>query len=86
MLTDPNTGAEHEYLIGHGSKDPRFLRTEFTPVEVAGTFVCLVDTSSTEVSACYCSGPAFTTTDVTCTNTLNLQYGPPALASHPLWH
>ena len=27
-LTDPNTGAEHKYLIGHGSNDPRFLRVE----------------------------------------------------------
>ena len=49
-LTAPNTGAKHKYLVGHGSNNPRFLHAEFTPVEVAGMLVCLVDRS----------GPAFT--------------------------
>jgi hypothetical protein len=31
-LSDPDTGTEHVYLLGHGSNDPRFLRAEFTPV------------------------------------------------------
>ena len=73
---------KHKYLVGHGSNDPRFLRPEFTPVEVAGTLVCLVDAASTEVPACYRSGPAFTTTDVTGTNTLDLQDGVTYKAVH----
>jgi hypothetical protein len=72
-LTDPDTGAKLEYLIGHGSNDPRFMRAEYTPVKVATTFVCIVDTTSTEVPACYRSGPAFTMADVTLANTLGLQ-------------
>jgi hypothetical protein len=68
-------GTEHEYLIGHGSNDPRFLRAEFTPVEVAGTLVCVIDASSREVPACYRSGPTFTIADVTRTHTLDLQEG-----------
>jgi hypothetical protein len=56
-LTDTDTGVKHKYLIGHGSNDPRFLRAEFAPVEVAGTFICLVDTSATEIPACYLSTP-----------------------------
>ena len=84
-LTDPNTGTEHEYLIGHGSNDPRFLRAEFAPVEVAGTLFCLVNVSSTEVPTCYHSGPAFTAAEVTGTNTLDLKDGvPPACPSYPL--
>jgi hypothetical protein len=62
-LTDPNTGVQHEYLIGHGSNDPMFLRVEFAPDEVSGMLVCLVNTYSTEVPACYRrSGPTFTAT------------------------
>jgi hypothetical protein len=72
-LTDPNTGVEQEFLVGHGSNDPRFLRTEYVPVDVAGTFVCLVDTSSSEVPACFRSGPAFTAADITGTHTLTLK-------------
>jgi hypothetical protein len=68
-------GIKHEYLVGHGSNDPRFLHMDFAPVEVAGTLTCLVDASSTEVLACYRSGPAFTTADVTGTNTLDLRDG-----------
>ena len=74
-LTDPNTGAELEYLIGHGSNDPRFMHAEYTPVEVAATFVCIVDRTSTKVAACYSSGPAFTTANVTLAKTLDLQNG-----------
>jgi hypothetical protein len=81
-LTDPDTGVEHEYLLGHGSNDPRFLRAEFAPVEVAGTFACLIDTSTTEVPACYRSGPAFTASDVTGTNILGLQDGITYVAVH----
>jgi hypothetical protein len=74
-LTDPNTGVENEYLIGHGSNDPWFLHAEYAPVKVAGTYICLVDTSTTEFPACYCSRPGFTAADITCTNTVNLQDG-----------
>jgi hypothetical protein len=81
-LTDPDTGTELEYLVGHGSNDPRFMRAEYTPVEVAATFVCIVDTTSTEVPACYRSGPAFTTTDVMLANTINLQDGTTYKAVH----
>jgi hypothetical protein len=71
-LTDPDTLIKHEYLFGHTSNDPRFLCIEFTPVKVAGTFACLIDISSTEVPACYRSGPAFTAADVSGANTLDL--------------
>ncbi len=74
-LTDPDRGVEHEYLLGNGSNDPRFLCAEFAPVEVAGTFACLINTSTSEVPASNCSGPAFTAADVTCANTLDLQDG-----------
>jgi hypothetical protein len=72
-LTDPDIGVEHKYLIGHGSNDPRFLCTEFAPVKVASTYVCLIHTSSTKVPACCGSGPAFTAADVTGTHALDLQ-------------
>jgi hypothetical protein len=72
-LTNLDTGIEQEFLVGHGSNDPRFLRAEYVPVDVAGTFVCLVDTSSLEVPACYRSGPAFTAADITGTHTLTLK-------------
>ena len=81
-LTDPDTGAGLEYLIGHGSNDPRFMRTGYTPVEVATTFVCIVDTTSTVVPACYRSGPTFMTADVMLANTLDLQDGTSYKAVH----
>ena len=81
-LTAPDTGTEHEFLVGHGSNDPRFLRAEFTPVDVAGTFACLIETSSTEVPACYRSGPSFTVADVTGANTLDLREGVTYKAVH----
>ena len=71
-LTAPNTGAKHKYLVGHGSNNPRFLHAEFTPVEVAGMLVCLVDRS----------GPAFTAANMTGTNTLDLQDGVTYKAVH----
>jgi hypothetical protein len=71
-LTNPDTGVKQEFLVGHGSNDPRFLRAEYVPVDVAGTFVCLVNTSSVEVPACYRSGPAFTASDITGTHNLTL--------------
>ena len=39
-LTDPNTGVEQEFLVGHGSNDPQFLHAEYVTVavNVAGTF------------------------------------------------
>ena len=81
-LTDSDTGVEREYLLGHGSTDPRFLCAEFVPVDVAGTFACLVDTSIMEVPTCYRSGPAFTVSDVTGTNSLDLQEGVTYVAVH----
>jgi hypothetical protein len=82
ILTDPDTGAKHEYSVSHGSNKPRFLRAEFAPVEVAGTLICLIDISSTKVPACYRSGPAFTTTNVTGTITLDLHDGVTYKAVH----
>ncbi len=81
-LTNPDTRAKLEYLIGHGSNDSRFLHAEYAPVKVAGTFVCLVDTTSTKVPACYHSGAAFTAANLTGTHTLDLQEG---ITSHPIW-
>jgi hypothetical protein len=49
------------------------MLAEYTPVKVAATFICIVDTTSTEVPACYCSGPTFTTANVMLANTLDLQ-------------
>jgi hypothetical protein len=43
-LTDLDTGVKHEFLVGQSSNNPRFLHAEYIPVEVADTFVCLVDT------------------------------------------
>ena len=81
-LTDPDTGIELEYLVGHSSNDPRYLKAEYTPVEVAGTYVCLVDTAATVIPACYRSGPAFTAADITGTTTLDLQEGASYKAVH----
>ena len=81
-LTDADTGVELEYLVGHSSNDPRFLKAEYTPVEVAGTYVYLVDSSSTDVPSSYRSGPAFTAADVTGTHNLNLQEGTTYKAVH----
>ena len=46
------------------------------------TFVCLVNTTSTEVPACYRTGPAFTTADAMLANTLDLQDGTSYKAVH----
>ena len=48
-LMDPNSGLGHEFLIGHGSNDPRFLRAEYVRIKVTGTFACL---STTSLSYC----------------------------------
>jgi len=72
-LTDLDTGIEQEFLVGHGSNDPRFLRAEYVPVNLAGTSVCLADLSSVEVPPCYHSGPAFKAANITGTHTLTLQ-------------
>jgi hypothetical protein len=74
----------HEYLVDHRSNNPRFLQAEFAPVDVAGTLVCLVETSSTEVPAFYRSGPTFTAANVTGTNTLDLHEGVTYKAVHLL--
>jgi hypothetical protein len=71
-LTNPDTGIEQEFLVGHSNNDPWFLFTEYIAVDVAGTFVCLINTSSVEVPACYRSGPAFTAADIMGTHTLTL--------------
>ncbi|KAL3803843.1 hypothetical protein HJC23_004005 [Cyclotella cryptica] len=81
-LTDPDAGIELEYLVGHSSNDPRFLKAEYTPLEVAGTYVCLVDTASADVPACYRSGPAFTAADITGTHALDLREGTTYKAVH----
>jgi hypothetical protein len=57
-LTDPDTGLEHEFLLGHGSNDPRLLHAEYTHVEGIGTFACIGDTSTANVPTCYHSGPS----------------------------
>ena len=54
---------------------PRFLCTDYIPVDIAGTFVCLINTSSTKVPACYRFGPTFAVADITGTPTLNIQEG-----------
>jgi len=72
-LTNPDTRVEQEFLVGHGSNDRRFLCAEYAPVDVAGTFACLINTSSAEAPPCYRSGPAFTAADITGTHTLTLQ-------------
>jgi hypothetical protein len=72
-LTDPDTGIEQEFLVGHGSNDPRLLHVEYVSVDIAGTFVCLVDTSSVKVPPCFRSGPAFKAADITGTQALTLQ-------------
>jgi hypothetical protein len=66
---------KHEFLMGHGSNDPQFLYMECVPVEVTSMCVCLVDTSSAEVPACYRFGPAFTAADIMGTMSLALQEG-----------
>ena len=81
-LTDPDTGTENEYLLGHGSNDPRFLRAEYAPVGIADTYACLIDTSVTEIPAGFRSGPAFTAADITVTHTLDLQDGVKYVAVH----
>jgi len=72
-LTDPNTGDEHKFLVVHGSNNPRFLHMEYVPVEAAGIFICLVDTSTFKVPHCYRLGPNFTATNITGANTLTLR-------------
>ena len=81
-LTNPDTGIKLEYLVGHSSNDPRFLKAEYTPVEVASTYVCLVNTASADVPTCYRSGPAFTAADITGIHTLDLHEGTTYKAVH----
>ena len=43
-LTDADTGIEQEFLLGHSSNDPSFLRAEYTSVDVAKMLACIVNT------------------------------------------
>ena len=70
-LTNPDTGIE-QFLVWHGSNNPRFF---CIPIKVVNMFICLVDTSSTEVPACYRLGPALTAANIMSMTTLDLQDG-----------
>ena len=69
-LTDADTGIEQEFLLGHSSNDPSFLRAEYTSVDVAKMLACIVNTDLGDIPGCFRSGPAFTRNDITATTTL----------------
>ena len=77
-FTDANTGIEQEFLLGHSSNDPSFLRAEYTSVDVAKTLAYIVNTDHDDIPGCFRSGPAFTAGDITATTTLTDTLSPTA--------
>ena len=69
-FTNANTGIEQEFLLGHSSNDPCFLRAEYTSVNVAKMLAYIVNTNLDDIPRCFRSGPAFTVGDITATTTL----------------
>ncbi len=77
-FTDANTGIEQEFLLGHSSNDPCFLRMEYTSVDVAKMLACIVNIDLDNIPGCFCSGPAFTVSNITAITTLTDTLSPTA--------
>ncbi len=52
-FTDANTGIKQEFLLGHSSNDPCFLRVEYTSVDMAKMLACIINTDLDNIPGCF---------------------------------
>ena len=52
-FTNSDTGLKQELLLGYSSNDPSFLRAEYTSVNAAKMFACIVNTNLDDIPGCF---------------------------------
>ncbi len=54
-----------KFLLGHSTNDPYFLHVEYTSIDTAKMFACILDANKDDVTACFHLAPALRVSDIT---------------------